>query len=114
MLVNIGWIFFRAPSLESALFVLSHMWKPTLWVLTDGTLFKLGLSAADVRLMILSLIALVVVDILNVKGICIRDMITKQSLWLRWIIYIAAVIFVVTCGVWGPGYDAASFIYSSF
>ncbi len=114
MLVNIGWVFFRAPSFGVAAHVLVHMWKPTLWVLTDGTLFTLGLSAADVRLLILSLVALIVVDILNARGIVIRDLLTKQSLWFRWVVYIAAFIFVVTCGIWGPGYDAASFIYSSF
>ena len=114
MLVNIGWVFFRAPSFSAAAHVLVHMWKPMFWVLTDGTLFTLGLSAADVRLLVLSLIALLVVDILNARGIVIRDLITKQSLWLRWVVYIAAFIFVVTCGIWGPGYDAASFIYSSF
>ena len=114
MLVNIGWVFFRAPSFGVAAYVLTHMWKPTLWVLTDGALFTLGLSAADVRLLVLSLIALLVVDILNTRGIVIRDLLTKQSLWLRWVVYIAAFLFVVTCGIWGPGYDAASFIYSSF
>ena len=114
MLVNIGWIFFRAPSFGVAMYVLKGMWKPSLWVLTDGTLFGLGLAEADVRLLALSLVVLGIVDVLNLKGICVRDAITRQTLWLRWLIYIVAVLFIVTCGVWGPGYDAASFIYSSF
>ncbi len=114
MLVNIGWIFFRAPSFSVAMYMITKMWKPTLWTFTDGTLFNLGLAEADVRLLGLALIVLTIVDVLNLKGISIRETITKQSLWLRWVIYIVAFIFVVTCGVWGPGYDAASFIYSSF
>lgn len=114
MLVNIGWIFFRADTFETAIYVLTHMWKVALWSLTDGTLFTLGLAEADVRLVILSLVLLVIVDVLGKKGIVIRDRIVEQSLWLRWLIYIVAIIFVVTCGVWGPGYDAATFIYSSF
>ncbi len=114
MLVNIGWVFFRATTFSSAVYVLKNMWKPSLWVFFDGSLFKLGLSAADVRLVGLALILLTVVDILNKKGIVVRNEIIRQNIWLRWAIYIAAVIFVVTFGVWGPGYDAASFIYSSF
>ncbi|SDA50968.1 D-alanyl-lipoteichoic acid acyltransferase DltB, MBOAT superfamily [Butyrivibrio sp. INlla18] len=114
MLVNIGWIFFRADTFETAIYVLTHMWKVTLWSLTDGTLFTLGLAEADVRLVIMSLVLLVIVDAFGKKGIVIRDRIVAQSLWLRWLIYIVAIIFVVTCGVWGPGYDAATFIYSSF
>jgi hypothetical protein len=62
----------------------------------------------------MSLVLLVIADILGKKGIVIRDKIVAQSLWLRWLIYIVAILFVVTCGVWGPGYDAATFIYSSF
>lgn len=114
MLVNIGWVFFRADTFVLAVDILKKMWGFAPWVLVDGTLFKLGLSAADVYLLIAALIILLIVDICNLKGIILRDQIYKQSLWLRWIIYITATIVVITCGIWGPGYDAASFIYSSF
>ena len=114
MLVNIGWIFFRAPTFEVASYMLMNMWKISPWTLTDGTLFTLGLSAPDMRLLILSLILLTVVDVFSEKKIMISDYVKSQSLWLRWLIYITAVVFIVTCGIWGPGYDAASFIYSSF
>ncbi len=114
MLVNIGWVFFRADTFVLAVDILKKMWGFAPWVLVDGTLFKLGLSAADIYLLIAALIILLIVDICNLKGIILRDQIYKQSLWLRWIIYITAAIVVITCGIWGPGYDAASFIYSSF
>ncbi len=114
LLVNIGWIFFRADTFEKALYVLVNMWKPSLWVFSDKSLYNLGLVEQDMKLLIASLLVLVAVDICNAKKIVIRDLITKQGLWLRWVIYIAAAIFVITCGIWGPGYDAASFIYSSF
>ncbi len=114
MLVNIGWIFFRAPDFKVAWYVLSHMWTCKPWVLLDGTLFNLGLAAADVRLLALSILVLAIVSALNYKGVSIRKALTEQTLWIRWVVYIAAVLFIVTCGVWGPGYDAASFIYSSF
>ncbi len=114
MLVNIGWIFFRADTFEKALYFLTNMWQPSLWVFSDESLYKLGLVQQDMHLLVISLIVLIAVDICNAKNIVIRDLITKQGLWLRWAIYIAAAIFVITCGIWGPGYDAASFIYSSF
>ncbi|WP_026526198.1 MBOAT family O-acyltransferase [Butyrivibrio sp. VCD2006] len=114
MLVNIGWIFFRAPSFKAAGYILKNMWKLKPWVLLDGTLFNLGLAEADIRLLVVALLVLTFVDILNYKGISIRKVLTEQTLWIRWIVYVAAFLFIVTCGVWGPGYDAASFIYSSF
>lgn len=114
MLVNIGWIFFRAPSFKAAGYILKNMWKLKPWVILDGTLFNLGLAEADIRLLVIALIVLAIVGVLNYKGISVREAITRQTLWIRWTIYIAAFLLIVTCGVWGPGYDAASFIYSSF
>ena len=114
MLVNIGWIFFRAPTFKAAWYILKNMWKLKPWVILDGTLFNLGLAEADIRLLVVALIILVVVGILNYKGISVREALTRQTLWIRWFVYIAAILFIVTCGVWGPGYNAASFIYSSF
>jgi hypothetical protein len=114
MLVNIGWIFFRADTFEKALYFLTNMWTPSLWVFSDESLYNIGLVQQDMHLLVVSLIVLIAVDICNAKNIVVRDLITKQGLWLRWAIYIAAAVFVITCGIWGPGYDAASFIYSSF
>ena len=114
MLVNIGRVFFRAESFAQAAFILKNMWKISPWIITDGTLISLGLSAPDVYLLIGSLIVLFIVDVCNYRGIIVRENINKQGLWMRWVIYIVAAVFVITCGVWGPGYDASSFIYSSF
>lgn len=114
LLVNLGWVFFRADTFAKAMLVIKKSFSPTPWVLVDGTLFNLGLSEPDVRLLFMGLILLIVVDICNAKNIVVRNVLTKQSLPLRWFVYICAVVFIVTCGIWGPGYDAASFIYSSF
>lgn len=114
MLVNIGWVFFRADTFKLAVSVLKSMWHVTPWVLFDGTLFNVGLARADVYLLIAAICLLLIVDICNLKGIILRNEIYKQNIILRWAIYLIAAIFIITCGVWGPGYDAASFIYSSF
>ncbi len=114
MLVNIGWIFFRAPSFDVALYIIRNMWTFTPWVITEGGLFNLGLGRMDVMLLIYALALQVGVDILNSRGVCVREVLTRQSIWLRWLVYIVSLAFIVTCGIWGPGYNAASFIYSSF
>ena len=48
------------------------------------------------------------------KGIFIRDKIQEQGIVVRWTIYYVAIIFIVLCGVYGIGYDAAGFIYMQF
>ena len=114
ILINIGWVFFRADSFAQAIIILKSMCQITPWVLFDGQLFTLGLMAPEVYVTIFSLMLLITVDICNMKGIILREKIVEQSLPFRWLIYLTAAIFVITCGVWGPGYDATSFIYSSF
>ena len=114
MLVNIAWIFFRAYSFKQAFGIVSHLFVMKPWVLTDGTLYTLGLDRPNFLLMVFGAILLIIVDIANYKNIVISDKIKAQQLWLRWIIYIVAALFIIVCGVWGPGYDSTSFIYSQF
>ena len=48
------------------------------------------------------------------RGISLRGQLQKQGIWLRWLLYIGAVLLILVCGIWGPGYDASTFIYSQF
>ena len=65
-------------------------------------------------LTILGLLFLVGVDICEYRDVDIKGKILSQGLWLRWLVSIAGVLLVLICGIWGPGYDAASFIYQQF
>ncbi len=114
MLVNLAWIFFRVQDFGSAVYMVTHILKPEPWFITKGTLYNLGLDRTNVLLLFSSIALLIGVDITNKKGIVISEKIKNQGIWLRWLIYIAAVTFIVTCGIWGPGYDAAGFIYQNF
>ncbi|SEK85151.1 D-alanyl-lipoteichoic acid acyltransferase DltB, MBOAT superfamily [Butyrivibrio sp. ob235] len=114
MLVNIAWIFFRVQDFASALYMVFHIWKPAPWFISKGTIYELGLDRPNVLLLLMSIGLLIGVDIANKHGIKVAEKITTQGIWLRWLIYIAAVTLIVTCGIWGPGYDAAGFIYQNF
>ena len=113
-LVAFAWIFFRSKDIGTALYVAGHLWHFQPWILTDGTLYRLGLDAANFNLMLIGLAVMAAVDLCNFHGIRISDKIAAQGIWLRWMIYMAAVIFIIVCGVWGPGYDTAGFIYYQF
>ena len=113
-LVSFAWIFFRADSLGMAAEIIRNMRGFTPWELLDGTLYKLGLSAASFNLMVAGLLLLILVDILKFRGVRISDVICRQGLWLRWTIYIAAIALILVCGIWGSGYSASNFIYYQF
>ncbi|MDY3873122.1 MAG: hypothetical protein SOZ30_08150 [Roseburia lenta] len=40
--------------------------------------------------------------------------VAKKALPVRWILYLVLLFAVLICGVYGPGYDASSFIYGQF
>lgn len=113
-LVNFAWLLFRAESLQSVIGTCKRLIHPSVWELFDGTFYMLGLDRPNVLVMLLGLILLVIVDLLNERGIFISRYIAKERLWIRWPIYIAAILFICVCGIWGSGYDSSSFIYYQF
>ena len=114
LLVTIAWVFFRAGSLSEAAVILNGMWQFTPSVLTDGTLYQLGLDRPNFLLMVAGLLLLIWTDICNYRKIRIAEQILEQGIWLRFLIGIGAVLVILLCGIWGPGYDASSFIYYKF
>ena len=60
------------------------------------------------------LILLFACSLLLEKGIDPREKIEKLVLPLRWTVYLAGFFLVIIFGVYGPHYDAATFIYMDF
>lgn len=114
-LVDFSWIFFRAGSFTAALTMIKNMFAEfNPWVLTDGTLFKLGLDSADMFVLLVSLGVLFVMSVLKYKGMNIRQTLAKQGIWFRYFVYLAGIFAVLVWGIYGPAYDASQFIYFQF
>ena len=113
-LVSFAWIFFRAEDMDKVGAVVRSMFIPRIHQLLDGTLVQMGLDTPNVVLMFLAIAVLVCADILRDCGVRLLEALPKQGTWLRWSVYIAAIVLIVICGVWGEGYDASSFIYAQF
>ena len=115
ILIDFTWIFFRADSLQAATGVIRQLFVPSgISVLFDGSFYAMGLSKIDLNISLLSILALLAVDILHERGVQIRSWILRQGLWLRWTVYLAAVFVILIFGFYGPNYDAAQFIYFQF
>lgn len=114
VLVDFAWIFFRAPSGKEAIGVIKQLFStfnPS--VLWDGTLYTLGLSAADFWAMIISIVILWLVDGMQTKW-KLRESIFRLPLPIRWSIYTFSLFGILIFGVYGPGYAASQFIYFQF
>lgn len=114
-LVMLAWIIFRADHLKTGLYMIASIFTVrNPWILTDDSLFRLGLDWKEFYLLVICLLILLTVSLLQERGIRIRDRILKQSLVLRWAIYIAAIIFIMVFGTYGWGYNSQDFIYGGF
>lgn len=114
-IITIGRYFSRAVDLKQV----TGMMKATLaqfnpWVFFDGTFYRLGLNEKNFRLMLLSIVILLGIDILQEKKIRLREAIAGCNIVVRWGLYYAAILAVVIFGMYGAGYDAAGFIYQAF
>lgn len=113
--VMLGWVIFRASSLKQGLsMVRSILTARNGWILTDGSLLTMGLDGKDWNVLIVSLAALFAVSYQQEKRGCVRDLIARQHLLVRWVIYLAAIIGIAVFGTYGQGYDAGAFIYEGF
>lgn len=102
-----------AESLMSGL----KMWKDAFvfnpWVFVDGSLYGLGLDRIDFWIMVFGLLALFVVSKYQQRG-SVREMVAKQNLAFRWLLWLALFAAVLLFGMYGEGYDPADFIYGGF
>lgn len=114
LMVNFAWIFFRSDTFSDATAIIKGTLAITPWVFLDGSFINVGLSGPDMTLMLIMLAILLLTDVLNKRGIYIRQVIISQPLIVRWAVMISVIIIIATCGIWGPGYSAGNFIYSGF
>ena len=115
LIVCVGYVLFRSSSLDQASAILTQMFTDAgAAKLMTLNLTALGLNAKEWNVLFLALAVLIFVDVCRVKGIVIRDYLASQGLWLRWIVWLVGLFAVLIYGVYGPGYDSASFIYFKF
>ena len=111
-------VFFSAPGLRTAIgrygiiFDAAKHLNP--WIFFDGSVTKLGVTFADINLLIIGVFLLFAVAVLREKYGYARIWMQKQNLPFRWFVWLALFVIVLIYGLYGPGYDAATFIYEGF
>jgi len=114
-LICLTWVFFRADRFLDAFKILRSMLEVhNPWVLFDGSLYSCGLDQKDFSVMLLSLAVLLGADIAKYKGVRIRQRIMQQDFWFQCAVIAVAFAVLLVFGIYGSGYDAASFIYFQF
>lgn len=115
LIIMVGRMLSRAGSLGDALAMLGagvSVWNPQ--VLWDGSFLAFGVTAAEWVVLAVAVVAWMAVDVLNERGVVVRERLEARAVPLRWTAYILGAMIVLIFGVYGPGFDAASFIYGGF
>lgn len=115
MLFAVGRCFTAANSITGLFTILKRMFSQfNIWVLFDESLYQYGLDRKDFQLLIIGILVIFLTDFIHEKGISIRETAARQPIILRWIVYLTLILSIVIFGIYGPGYNAADFIYGAF
>ena len=109
LLVTIGLTIFRAPSLHYALQMMKNI-----FVTGTDEVGKLAGGYPNVNLILVCILVLIVVDLFKDKVKDIPAWMEKQNVIFRYFVFVVALMSVLVFGMYGYGYDPASFIYQGF
>lgn len=103
-------------SLQDAFLFLRYLFlRPDFWVLYDQSLFTIGLDRVQMDILGIALFILLLVDLVRYKtGMTLGAGLKKQNLWFRWSVVLVLLFGILICGVYGPSYHPAEFIYFQF
>ena len=112
ILVFIGELFFRAPTMKIAFAMLKKifMFIP----IKTGEIMTLGLDIKDYIVLIISIIFIFVIGLLKEKGHNIREEVAGKNIIIRWILYYAFILIILVFGAYGIGYVPVDPIYADF
>ena len=87
-------------------------WNP--WILTDGSLFAIGLDGYQIFVVLASVLVLFSVSCVHYYGRNLRSAIMGTNIFARWTIIFVMIFAILIFGIYGPGYDESQFIYFQF
>ncbi len=118
LIYAVGAMFFSAGKLSEAFIRLRMLLQSfralNPWIFFDRSILTLGFTWEDVNLILVGVVILFVAAGLREKRGYARTWIREQSVGFRWAVWIVLLLLVMVYGLYGPGYDASSFIYQGF
>ena len=120
LIFALGISFFQASSVRDGLRFLRSLlgvfrpfvWNP--WILFDGSLGYLGAYFPEINLMLVGFALLAAAGTLREKYGSARAWLDRQSVPLRWAVYLFLFFTVLIAGKYGPGYEVGAFLYGNF
>ena len=114
-IVTFGLSFFRAASAKEGV----RLWMEAFasfnpHALFGSSLFTLGLDLPDLIVLTAGMLVLLIVSLMQYRGVSVRERLAGQNLIFRWVLFLALFFAVIIFGMYGKQYQAADFIYQGF
>ena len=114
-LVVIGELFFRAETLTDGMRMFGKMVTDFHFSSINGTFLRsLNIDGKDFAIVGITLVIVLVVSILNERGICVRKLLQEKPLILRWAIVYGLLFYIIIFGAYGVGYIPVNPMYANF
>ena len=115
LLVNIGELFFRAPTLSQGIYMFKTMVTHfTLNGLKLSSLRLYSMDAAKVIMLFAVLGLIFYIHWLREKKVDVREAVAQKPLALRWAAYLGLILLIAVFGAYGAGYIPIAPIYAGF
>lgn len=115
LLVSFAWLFFRAGGLTPAFDILKAMTSVNNWtILLDGSLYNLGIAKNHMHILLLSILALFVIDYHKYHKREMADMFLEQDWFFQSLVSCVMLFIIMLYGCYGTIYDTQQFIYFQF
>jgi D-alanyl-lipoteichoic acid acyltransferase DltB (MBOAT superfamily) len=115
LILTVGRYFIKAGNLAQAgLLMKKSLDLSNFHVIYDGTLLEHGLDYKNIYIMLAGIVILIAVDIMHGKGLELREILCRQDVFVRYLVYTAALFCIIMLGIYGLEFNSVSFIYQSF
>lgn len=114
VIVVFGELFFRAEDLDTGFKMVRHMFTNFHMSYFVRKLGELGMDVCDYLTVIAGVAVLFAVSVLRENQISIRGLLNRIPAPVRYVLWYAAIVFVVVFGAYGAGYDSGDQIYAMF
>lgn len=116
LIVLVGEVFFRAADVKTGFAILKRICTNFSFASLAGILAdrSMKIDAKDFAIIGVTLIIVLVVGLLQERGMHVRDSLNKRNIVLRWAILYALILFIVIFGAYGNGYEAVIPMYANF
>lgn len=115
LLINLTWIYFRAPDIATANQMLARVFTDlNLRALLSAGVWDIFFNMQTMALVFFSVLLLVATDVIRYRGTTLDVWMGRQNALFRYGVYAVLLLVIFAFGIYGRGFGQTQFIYFQF